>query len=81
MKTRVQLFSRLKDAAGNEHVELDLKEGATVNDLITALCARFPELHAWEQSILVGAGVEFVTRNYTLKPGDEISIMPPVQGG
>ena len=27
------------------------------------------------------AGVEFIDRNYKLKPGDEISIMPPVQGG
>jgi len=30
---------------------------------------------------LIGAGVEFVDRNYKLCPGDEISIMPPVQGG
>jgi molybdopterin converting factor small subunit len=30
---------------------------------------------------LIGAGVEFVDRNYQLKSGDEISIMPPVQGG
>jgi molybdopterin converting factor small subunit len=25
--------------------------------------------------------VEFVDRNYKVQPGDEISIMPPVQGG
>jgi len=25
--------------------------------------------------------VEFVDRNYKLKPGEEIAIMPPVQGG
>ncbi|MBO0696088.1 MAG: hypothetical protein DME67_05965 [Verrucomicrobia bacterium] len=31
--------------------------------------------------MLIGAGVEFVDRNHKLKPGDEISIMPPVQGG
>jgi molybdopterin converting factor small subunit len=29
----------------------------------------------------VGAGVEFVERSYLLELGDEIAIMPPVQGG
>lgn len=81
MKIRVQLFSRLKDVTGNEHLDLDLKTGATVSDLLAELFARFPALRAWEQSILVGAGVEFVDRDYVLKEGEEISIMPPVQGG
>jgi len=40
-----------------------------------------PALRAHDAGILVGAGVEFVDRNYKLKPGDEISTMPPVQGG
>jgi MoaD family protein len=81
MKIRMQLFSRLKDAAGKEHVDLALKDGATVRDLLGELFLQFPQLKPWEQSILVGAGVEFVDRDYQLKSGDEISIMPPVQGG
>jgi MoaD family protein len=81
MKVSVQFFSRLKDAAGKEHVDLEVKEGATVSDLLTALFSAFPELEDWEKSILVGAGVEFVDRNHVLKEGEDISIMPPVQGG
>ena len=81
MKVRAQLFSRLKDATGSEHVDLELKEGARVSDLLAALFSRFPELKAWEQTILVGAGVEFVNRDYLLSEDEEISIMPPVQGG
>jgi molybdopterin converting factor small subunit len=34
-----------------------------------------------DKSILIGSGVEFVGRNYKLRSGEEISIMPPVQGG
>jgi molybdopterin converting factor small subunit len=30
---------------------------------------------------LIGVGLEFVNRNYKLSPGEQISIMPPVQGG
>ena len=81
MKIRVQFFSRLCDVTGNEHLDLDMKAGATVSDLLAELFARFPTLRAWERSILVGAGVEFVDRDYQLQPADEISIMPPVQGG
>jgi MoaD family protein len=81
MKIRVQFFSRLRDVTGSEHLDLDMKTGATVSDLLAELFARFPKLTAWERSILVGAGVEFVDHDYVLKQGAEISIMPPVQGG
>jgi molybdopterin converting factor small subunit len=81
IRIRAQLFSSLRDAAGLEYVDLELRDGASVNDLLVALFARFPTLEAWKQSILVGAGVEFVGREHLLKEGEEISIMPPVQGG
>jgi MoaD family protein len=81
MKVRVQFFSRLRDVTRSERLDLDMKAGATVSDLLAELFARFPKLRTWERSILVGAGVEFVDRDYVLKEGDEISIMPPVQGG
>jgi MoaD family protein len=81
MKIHVQFFSRLRDVTGNEHLDLDLKAGATVSDLLAELFARFPTLRAWERSMMVGAGVEFVDRDYVIQPTDEIAIMPPVQGG
>jgi molybdopterin converting factor small subunit len=40
-----------------------------------------PALRAHDKSILIGAGLEFVDRNYNLHAGEEIAIMPPVQGG
>ena len=81
MKIHVQFYAQLLDSAGTEAVDLDLTNGAAVSDLLENLYAKFPALHAHDKNILVGAGVEFVDRNYKLKPGDEISIMPPVQGG
>ncbi len=81
MKVRVQFFSHLKDAAGAAEMECELSEGATVAQLLETLYARSPKLRAWDSSILVGAGVEFVERDHLLKAGEEIAIMPPVQGG
>jgi molybdopterin converting factor small subunit len=81
MKIHVQFFSRLRDLAGQSTTELDIRDGAKVADLLELLYARTPALRDWDKSILVAAGIEFVGRDYVPKPGDEISIMPPVQGG
>ena len=52
-----------------------------MRDLLEKVYAQQPALRPHDKSILIGAGVEFVDRNYELKPGEEIAIMPPVQGG
>ncbi len=81
MKVRVQFYSQLRDLVGTQTTDVDLIKGAAVSDLLENLYTKFPALRAHDRNILVGAGVEFVDRNYRLKSGDEISIMPPVQGG
>ena len=81
MKVRAQFYAQLRDLAGSREMDVDLAEGATVRDLLEQIYAQQPELRLHDKSILIGAGVEFVDRNYKLKLGDEISIMPPVQGG
>jgi molybdopterin synthase sulfur carrier subunit len=81
MKVRVQFYAQLRDLAGIREQDVDLPEGATVHDLLDQIYAQHPSLRAHDKSILIGAGVEFIDRNYQLKSGEEISIMPPVQGG
>jgi MoaD family protein len=81
MKIHVQFYAQLRDLVGKGELDIDLAEGATVRDLLDKIYALQPALGPHDKSILIGAGVEFVDRNYELKPGEEISIMPPVQGG
>jgi len=81
MKVHVELYSQLRDLAGAAELNIDLSANATVADLLEKVYKKAPKLRSRDKSILVGAGVEFVDRNYKLKAGDEISIMPPVQGG
>jgi molybdopterin converting factor small subunit len=81
MKISVQFYAQLCDLADASELSIDLPDQATVSDLLANIYAQIPALRSQDKSILVGAGVEFVDRNYQLKPGDEISIMPPVQGG
>jgi molybdopterin converting factor small subunit len=81
MNVRVQFYSHLRDLADASELSIDLPDKATVGDLLTRIYEKVPTLRSRDKSILIGAGVEFVDRNYELKPGEEISIMPPVQGG
>jgi molybdopterin converting factor small subunit len=81
MKVSVQFFSRLRDLAGTPAVELEIPERATAAELLETLYQKFPALRDWDKSSLLASGVEFVGRDYVVKPDDEISIMPPVQGG
>jgi molybdopterin converting factor small subunit len=81
MKVHVQFFSRLRDLAGVSEMELDVPETTRVAELLNLLYSRAPGLRDWDKSILVAAGVEFVDRNHVVQPNDQISIMPPVQGG
>jgi molybdopterin converting factor small subunit len=81
MKVRVQFYAQLRDLVRMRDLDVDLAKGATVRDLLEKIYAQQPALRLHDKSILIGVGVEFVDRNYRLKPGEEISIMPPVQGG
>jgi MoaD family protein len=81
MKVRVQFYAQLRDLFGIRELDIDVAEGSTIRDLLEQVYAQQPKLRPHDKSILIGAGVEFVDRNYKLSPGDEISIMPPVQGG
>jgi molybdopterin converting factor subunit 1 len=81
MKVHVQFFSRLRELAGVAEIDLEIPEATKVAELLAILYSRAPALRDWDKSILVAVGVEFVGRDYLLKEGDEISIMPPVQGG
>jgi molybdopterin converting factor small subunit len=81
MKVRLQFFSRIRDVMGASEMEVDVPIGSTATDLLDALYSNQPSLRTWDKSILVASGLEFVERDYLLKPDDRISIMPPLQGG
>ena len=81
MKARVQFYAQLRELIGVHELDLEFPQGATVRELLEKVYAQKPALRAHDKSILVGAGLEFVDRNYVLHPGEEVAIMPPVQGG
>jgi molybdopterin converting factor small subunit len=81
MNVRVRFYAQLHELIGIHELELELPQDATVSQLLERIYAQKPALRAYDKSILIGAGLEFVDRNYKPNPGEEIAIMPPVQGG
>ena len=81
MNVRVKFYAQLRELIGVHQSEFQLAPGATVRELLENIYAQQPALCAYDKSILIGAGLEFVDRNYKLNPDEEIAIMPPVQGG
>jgi MoaD family protein len=81
MEIRVRFFSQLRELVGVKELQMEMAAGSTVRDLLEKIYRQKPALRDFDRNILVGAGVEFVERTYALQAEDEISIMPPVQGG
>ncbi|MCW5557339.1 MAG: MoaD/ThiS family protein [Verrucomicrobiae bacterium] len=81
MTVPVQFWSYFRDLAGTSRIVIEIPEGGTVDALLDAVYAAHPKLGALRQSTLIAVGVEYQGRTYVLRPGDEVSLFPPVQGG
>ena len=81
MQITVQFYSYFKELTGCAETMETLEDGATLGTLHDQLMARFSKLAAMKKSTLLAVGVDYQTRDYVLKDGDEVSLFPPVQGG
>lgn len=81
MITKVHFYSYFKELTGCTEASVELAEGATIEQLYEELIRLYPKLAAMNHSTLIAVGVEYQGRSYVLKPGEEVSLFPPVQGG
>ncbi len=81
IKIEVQFFSRLRDLVGASRLTREVASDSTVGDLLAGLYRDLPKLAEWDPHLLLAVGLEYVKRDQPLHDGDEVSIMPPVQGG
>lgn len=83
MKIRVLFFSILQDIVGAGEIveELPQDQSWKVSDLLERLYAKHEGLRVWDGKILVALDMEYVDRDKELADGQELAIMPPVQGG
>ena len=80
MKVSVRLFAGLRERAGGQHVEVELPEGARVEDLLAAMgCTPVGPLSPGQ--CVVAINREYAARTEPIREGDEVALIPPVSGG
>lgn len=81
MKITVQFFSFFRQLTGQTEMPVELPARATVADLLAALYRQHPRLQEAEKTTLIAVGVEFAKPQDSLREGDVVALMPPLQGG
>lgn len=81
MKVTVLFFSVLREIAGTDRMEREIVTGASLGELVADLEAHFPGLGAWDGRLLLAVNGEYADRSTLIAAGDEVALMPPVQGG
>ena len=72
----VRLFAGLRERAGTDRRELDLDDGAAVEDVWPAL-----GLGDEPAGLLYGVNRTYADPGQALREGDEVALIPPVSGG
>jgi len=82
MTLRILFFSVLRDIVGATEIAFDAPPEVTdVGSMLEALCDKWPGLRDWESKIRVAVNLEYVDNGHAVAEGQEIAVMPPVQGG
>lgn len=81
MKLNIRLFATLKDRAGSPKIEIDLPDSSTVEQMLTAVAADYPQLAPALPTVLVAVNKAFASVYTPIEVGDEVALFPPVSGG
>ncbi|HEX9085192.1 MAG TPA: MoaD/ThiS family protein [Gemmatimonadaceae bacterium] len=76
----VQLFASYAESFGGPTLELPLKSGSTVADLVDLL-RLLPGASILPDSPRVAVNRRFASADQLVDAGDEIALIPPVSGG
>jgi molybdopterin converting factor subunit 1 len=81
MRVRVLFFGMLKDLTGKASDAVELREGATVRELLAQYEAQVPRLKESLPSLAIAVNQSYADPDTTLHDNDEVALLPPVSGG
>lgn len=81
MRVRVLFFGMLKDLTGKSAESIDLRDGATVRDVLAYYSSRIPRLKESLPSFALAVNQQYASPDVELYADDEIAMLPPVSGG
>ena len=81
MKIKVALFAVAKDLAEASELEIELPDNSNVSTLKSVLVEQVPKLKEIVDRSMIAIDHEFAAVDTTIRPHQEIALIPPVSGG
>lgn len=83
MEVKVLFFARARELTGCSEAALSVPVGSETSALPQLLAAAYPALQQVLGSCLLSLNLEYVDADAprSLKPGDEVGVIPPISGG
>lgn len=81
MRVTIECYGASARWCGSDAITLDLADGATGNDALDALAARYPDFAARRDTVAIAAGDAIASPTAPLADGDVIALIPPVSAG
>jgi molybdopterin synthase sulfur carrier subunit len=81
VRVTVRLFAHMRVAAGVSELALTLPEACPLEAALEILYKDHPELREHGKSCLTAVGLDYAIPERVLHEGEEICLIPPVQGG
>ena len=89
MKIKLELFGASRDFSDKDHLELEVQEKASVNDLKNEIIKYLKEnfngnesfIKVVKSSAFCSENNELISDNYKITKDQKIAIIPPIGGG
>ena len=78
---RMLAFAGAREVVGAAELDLPLEAPCTAAELLEAVCARFPGLVPYRDSIRLAVNGTYALASDPVRAGDEVALIPPVAGG
>jgi sulfur-carrier protein len=77
----VKLFAIYQEVYGVNELVWEFPYGTPVQAVCDRLTREYPELSKWREITRFGVNLQFVAADRILQNGDEVVLIPPVNGG
>ena len=82
MILKIILFSVLRDVVGEKEIEIEIPfDDCNIDGLLKILYKKWTELSKWDSVMRVAVDHDYVDREFKLKDGHVVALMPQMQGG
>jgi molybdopterin synthase sulfur carrier subunit len=81
MKIKILFFSSIKDKLKKNSDEIEVQDEISVDQLLNILKEKYPDISDRLDNVMIAVNEEYKDKDYKLKEGDVVALIPPVSGG